>query len=89
MGLRVTPENFSTKAYNTLKPYAKVLTKHVCGDNAKKNVKGKSNACNNAAVAVETQEDGPLDEEREHMMLQLPMMEDALPVSDRVNTASC
>ncbi len=88
--MRVTPKKFSTKAYNTLKPYAKVLTKQVCGDNAKKNMKGRLNAaCNNAAVAVETLKNGPLEEEREHMMLQLPMMEDALPISDKVNTASC
>jgi hypothetical protein len=64
MGLRVTPKQFFAKAYNTLKPSAKVLAKQVCGDKAKKNMKGKSNACNNAVVAVETQEDGPLEEEK-------------------------
>jgi hypothetical protein len=71
-----------------LKP-AKILAKQVCGDKAKKNRKGKSNKCYNAVVTVKTQEDGPLEEEKEPMTLQVPTLEDALSIIGSADTASC
>ena len=72
-----------------MKPYAKVLAKQVCGDKAKMSLKGQSNVCNNAIATVETQEDEPLEEEKEPLMVQLPMLKDVLPIICRVDTASC
>jgi hypothetical protein len=53
---------FSTKAYNTLKPYARPMPNRPVMKK-KKDVKGKSNASNNAAATADSQEDEPFEED--------------------------